>query len=298
MVPGVFGKRHKPELNQIERVINKTHSVIWGCPICYPGQGLSVKCGTSVPFNRSIECLQCVEGVTYSDKESTGVCLACRVCGENQVKTGVCSLEKDDTDCKCIEDFYREITGDCHECGWCCVNDSRDEYMPDCTGMPKNKRCRIQKHSDECVPQKTTVLTLPMKIFAHGPKLSQAQIASIGVGVFLTIIAVLALCVLWRREDLRQRVQNFFWRNCCCPKTMNFQDEGPSSQDDVEKANCKVEVARSVQNPPPSTHLLKGADEAVVLQFEVNANTTGINSGTTCSSRPEIEGMRENVPLC
>ena len=293
MVPGVFGKRHKPRPNEIERVINETHSIIWGCPTCHPGQGLSVKCGTSVPFNRIIECLLCEKGVTYSDTEGTGVCLPCRVCSENQLKTGVCSLEVDSIDCAgCIEGYYKEITGDCHECSWCCVNDSRDEYMPDCTGMPiKNKHCRIQKHSDECVPPKTTVSTLPMK-------LSQAQITGIGVGVTLTIIAVLALCVLWRREDLRQRVQNFFWRNCCCPKTMNFQDEGPSSQDDVEKANCKVEVARSVQNPPPSKHLLKGTDEAVVLQFEVNANTTGIDSGTTCRSKPEIEGMRENVPLC
>ena len=298
MVQGVFGKRHKPGLDEIERVINETHSVIWGCPICYSGQGLSVKCGTSVPFNRSIECLLCEEGVTYSDTEGTGVCLPCRVCSENQLKTGVCSLEEDNTDCTgCIEGYYKEITGDCHECSWCCINDSRDEYMPDCAGMPKNKRCRKQKHSDECVPQKTTVSTLAMKIV--GTKLSPAEIAGIAIGVVLMIIIIAiiiaVLCVLWR-EDLRREVQNFL-RRICCYQTIATSDENSNDQEpDCEMGTCEVKVISTYgQNPHSSRQLLSGgACDAMAQQLEVSEDAPIIGNDTKL--KPGHEGELGILP--
>ena len=295
MIQGVFGKRHKPGFDEIERVINDTHSVIWGCPICYSGQGLSVKCGTSVPFNRSIECLLCEEGVTYSDTEGTGVCLPCRVCSENQLKTGVCSLEVDSIDCAgCIEGYYKEITGDCHECSWCCVNDSRDEYMPDCVGLLKNKRCRKQKHSDECVPQETTVSTLAIV----GTKLTPAEIAGIAIGVLVIIIAIIiaVLCVLWRK-DLRREVQNFLRRICCYQTIATSSDEDSNDQEpDCEMGTCEVKVISTYgQNPHSSRQLLSGdACDAIAQQLEVSEDAPIIGNDTKL--KPGHEGELGILP--
>ncbi|CAH3023840.1 unnamed protein product [Porites evermanni] len=54
-------KRQKPKHDEIERVINKTQSVIWKCSVseCHPGSGLSFPCGVSIPFSESIECVYC-----------------------------------------------------------------------------------------------------------------------------------------------------------------------------------------------------------------------------------------------
>lgn len=55
-------ERHKPRHDEIEMVINKTHSKIWKCPECPFGHEPNVKCGASVNSSVHIHCVECVEG--------------------------------------------------------------------------------------------------------------------------------------------------------------------------------------------------------------------------------------------
>lgn len=60
-------ERHKPRHDEIEIVINDTHSKIWKCPECPFGHEPNVKRGASVNSSVLIQCVECVEGHTFSD---------------------------------------------------------------------------------------------------------------------------------------------------------------------------------------------------------------------------------------
>ena len=111
---GANGERHKPSPTQIELVKSEWDSVLWDCPDCPTSTGLSVKCGTSVPYNTSIHCVVCELGKTYSNTHGYETCKDCHVCKENQVNvSGKCTLEEDTTKCRCKHGYYEGEDGDC-----------------------------------------------------------------------------------------------------------------------------------------------------------------------------------------
>ena len=113
---GANGERHKPSPTQIELVKSEWNSVLWDCSHsdCPTSNGLSVKCGTSVPYNTSIHCVVCELGKTYSNTHGYETCKDCLVCKENQVNvSGKCTLEEDTTKCQCKHGYYEGEDGEC-----------------------------------------------------------------------------------------------------------------------------------------------------------------------------------------
>ena len=141
-----MSRRRKPGEDEIERVVNETHSVFWQCVDgCPPGNGFSVKCGTSVSINISIECEECKLNVTYSDTYDNSPCKPCRRCKEHEKKKGVCSVNKDTTKClgSCEKGFYWE-NNNCRQCSECCKNNISLNHQKQCedSGLPESQQCR------------------------------------------------------------------------------------------------------------------------------------------------------------
>ena len=137
-----MSRRRKPGEDEIERVVNETHSVFWQCVDgCPPGSGFSVKCGTSVSINISIECQECKLNVTYSDTYDNSPCKPCRHCKEHEKKEGVCSVNRDTTKClgSCEKGYYW-TNNSCQPCRHC----KEHENM---TGF-----CSADKDTIKCLP--------------------------------------------------------------------------------------------------------------------------------------------------
>ena len=112
-------KRQKPRPDEIEVVMNLTHSVIWKCLECRPGSGMSIPCGTSVAFGISINCVNCVKGVNYSDTSDYSQCKSCRNCSPHEKLSGNCATTEDASSCLeiCSKGFYwNNVTNACDQC--------------------------------------------------------------------------------------------------------------------------------------------------------------------------------------
>ena len=153
----VATKRRNPRPDEIERVINETHSIMWNCKgiECHPAFGLNVHCGTSIPISMKIKCVHCVEGVNFSETNDYSTCKRCMMCGKHEKKTGNCTLEEDTTFCLrvCHKGFYMDlISGECHPCSDCCgQSDKYHEKQCEDSGFPSSKQCR--EHNLNC-PEK------------------------------------------------------------------------------------------------------------------------------------------------
>ncbi|CAH3041838.1 unnamed protein product, partial [Porites lobata] len=144
-------KRQKPKHDEIERVIDKTHSVIWKCSVseCHPGSGLSFPCGVSIPFSESIECVYCVKGANYSETNDYSQCKSCRKCSPHEKSSGHCTTTEDTTRCLkiCNKGFYwNNITDSCDPCSDCCRQPlTHHEQQCEDSGLPMSHQCR-QSH--------------------------------------------------------------------------------------------------------------------------------------------------------
>ncbi|XP_015775491.1 PREDICTED: uncharacterized protein LOC107353663 isoform X4 [Acropora digitifera] len=153
-----ISRRRKPKEDEIERVVNETHSVFWQCVDgCPRGSGFSVKCGTSVSINISIECQECKLNVTYSNTYDNSPCKPCRRCKEHEKKEGVCTVNKDTTTClgSCEKGFYWE-NNNCHQCTKCCRNNISLNHQKQCedSDLPESHQCRrIETVCQEDLPK-------------------------------------------------------------------------------------------------------------------------------------------------
>ena len=246
----VHGKRQKPRHDEIERVINKTHSVIWKCTNteCPPGSGLSVQCGSSIPFSTPIKCVHCVEGVNTSSTQDYSTCRSCRNCGKHELWTGQCTPEEDTIEClgTCDKGFYKsKISEACHPCSYCCGEDAKyhEEQCED-SGLPSSKQCR--QTSLKCYSPTEADHN-------HQPEnqggLKAFVIAAIVAGSVIFAI-IIALAVVIRRYYTWQEVKSCLIR-CCCPccnpmfskkgqRTVHFDHaNGLEYQDqDLESTSC------------------------------------------------------------
>lgn len=216
----VNGKRQKPRHDEIERVINDTHSVIWKCSNteCHPGSGLIVQCGSSISINTPIKCVPCVKGVNYSNTQDYSTCKRCRNCAKLENKTGKCTREEDTTEClgTCYKGFYmNKITGECHPCSECCNNvTAKKHHEEQCadSGLPPNQQCR---QSNIKCPHPSKPMTSPLP---NNPDVEQGsqgslKIALIIIGTFF--ILLILFLVLWRCHGWEQ-IKSLLVKCRCC----------------------------------------------------------------------------------
>jgi len=241
----VHGKRQKPRYDEIERVINETYSVPWKCSDCPSGSGLSVQCGSSVPYSTKIECVPCVKGVNTSSTHDYSTCRSCRHCGKYELRTGECTPERDTTEClgKCQKGFYySKITEECHACSYCCGEDVKyHEKQCEDSGLTRSKQCR--QISLKCyTPTETD----------HQPQnqggLGALKVATIAVSSVMFVIIIVLTVVIWKYyswQDFKS-----FLKRCCCfcsnlifsnndEHTFHFDASGQCLQDqDLESSSC------------------------------------------------------------
>lgn len=240
----VHGKRQYPRPDEIERVINDTHSVIWKCSIteCHPGSGLNVQCGTSISINIPIKCVPCVKGVNYSNTQDYSTCKSCRNCAKHENKRGECTPEEDTTEClgTCHKGFYMDkITEDCHQCSDCCNNvtaKKQHEIQCEDSGLPPKQQCR--QSNIKCPhPSKPMASPLPNNLDNEQESEGTLKIALIIPGAFfiflLTVFLVLLKFYGWKKMK-RSLIK---W--CCCRRVL--QTERNTVDDDDYAIDLRVE---------------------------------------------------------
>ena len=108
--------------------------------------GLSVPCGSSVPFSAPIECIYCVDRTNYSTTHDYSQCKSCMNCHANERTSGYCTPSKDTTKClkTCLEGFYWDnVTDSCHPCSDCCgENLKHHEEQCEKSGLPISHQCQ------------------------------------------------------------------------------------------------------------------------------------------------------------
>lgn len=217
----VHGKRQQPNHDEIERIINDTHSIIWKCPECNPGSGFIVQCGTSISIDIPIKCVPCVKGVNYSNTQDHSTCKSCRNCAKHENKRGECTSDEDTTEClgTCHKGFYMDkITGECHPCSDCCNNvTTKRHHEEQCedSGLPRNQQCRQSNY--KCPHPTMTSPRLPNNQDDEQGRQGTSKIALIITGIFfvLSIVFIVFFLFLWRCYGWEQ-VKSFITKCCCC----------------------------------------------------------------------------------
>jgi hypothetical protein len=136
--------------------------ILWECPKCEIGKGLSVECGGTYDIGTKIECPPCEKGITFSDKRDRGQCKECRKCQENENKIGECMPSKDTIECHCKTGYYKDkLSRKCMPCSWCCY-DTSDIYMSECNipQVPRKRQCSFQ-YDKQCSPTSTPTTSTP-----------------------------------------------------------------------------------------------------------------------------------------
>lgn len=266
VITAVICKRQNPRSDQIERVLNKTHSILWDCrhTECNPGNGLNVQCGTSVPFNKSIECVQCKPSITYSDTHDYSTCKICRKCKKHEEKIGYCSVEEDTTKClgTCENDYYWE-NNTCHPCSDCCGEKNISEYHEkqcENSALPISRQCRktVCEHPANPGHQNRS---------QEGGAKSGFSLEAVYICTPLAVI-VIAICsvLAWMRrkfgwKETKAKVKIFFRCIPCSSLSVSFSEE----ISDVEEATDKIESLNSVpcsdKRPPCFQRLLSAPPE-------------------------------------
>lgn len=203
-------ERYKPRHDEIERVLNDTHSIIWKCSLteCQPGLGYSVLCGTSVPISVSIECVPCVQGFNFSNRHDYSPCKTCMKCGDHELTSGHCTTEEDTTKClgTCDKGFYwNDLTDSCHLCSVCCEGNITDhEKQCESSGLPLTHQCRqtgrICTHPSNS--SQNSSLEDHKKELVHEDHPKQQTLPSYLIVVIVILIVIvlviLILVVMWR----------------------------------------------------------------------------------------------------
>ena len=175
--------RRKPRPDEFAFVINATYSVIWPCPKCPLGSGLSILCGTSVARGTSINCDNCVKGVNYSDTYDYSQCKSCRKCFPHEKSSGNCNTTEDASSCLeiCSKGFYwNNETSACDQCSDCCGQPvTNHEKQCEASGLPETRQCRE---------------TLLECLNTHEPNLDNGLSSS---HVLIIVVSVAVACLLF-----------------------------------------------------------------------------------------------------
>ena len=222
-------ERHKPRHDEIEMVINKTHSKIWKCPECPFGHEPNVKCGASVNSSVHIQCVECVEGHTFSDSHGYEPCKNCHKCVENEERSGSCSKEEDTTKClgTCRIGLYWE-SASCQPCSNCCGENYQHERQCENAGVPTKQQCR---QTVECQHAPTNASHLDDKPRqedqndSQRKSLSTLEVVALGIVsavLIVTVFLIVALLVMWKLHGWQQTkciLKRYFCS--CCPSAIS-----------------------------------------------------------------------------
>ena len=191
---GNIQKHRKPGPDEIERVINATHSIFWKCTMlqCPIGHGATVPCASSVSISTPIKCIPCIGGVNFSHSHDHTTCKSCQNCDKHEKKSGECTPESDTTKClgTCHKGFYMDkISGGCHPCSDCCGQDKKHhEKQCENSNLPRSMQCR--ENNFDCPKQDTKNTTGKSK---HKGGLKSSTIVGIVLGpvCFLLVVGVI-----------------------------------------------------------------------------------------------------------
>ncbi|XP_068724833.1 uncharacterized protein [Montipora capricornis] len=316
--------RKNPRSDQIERVLNETHSILWNCrhAECNPGNGLNVQCGTSVPFSKSIGCVPCTPNITYSDTHDYSTCKICRKCKEHQKKTGYCSVEEDTTKCleTCEKGHYWE-NNTCHTCSDCCGKNISLYHEKQCenSALPRSRQCRKTICENPSNPGHQD--TLQKERGRNG--FSQLTLYT---GICTPLAIVIAICSVlgcmtrkfgWK--ETKVKVKNLFRSICCLSLSEYFSSNSATcdqfqgrtantftwnkSEVDVEEATDNIGSLNSVScsgkrpgfqrllSAPPEVHSEDKASGALKLKRSVS------HPGCLARNKVEKEQQREIDPV-
>ena len=215
----VANKRRNPRPDEIERVINETHSIMWNCKgiECHPAFGLNVHCGTSITISMKIKCVPCEKGVNFSETNDYSTCKRCMMCGKHEKKTGNCTLEEDTTVCLgvCHKGFYMDlISGECHPCSDCCgQSDKYHEKQCEDSGFPSSKQCR--EHNLNCPekPPKSTAESNNNDKDQGGLEAWEIVVIVLGTILSLAIVIVVILSRVYGWHVIKDTLMSWF---CYC----------------------------------------------------------------------------------
>ena len=270
-------KRYKPRHDEIERILNDTHSITWKCLAeCPVGSGYSVLCGTSVPFSVSLECVPCVEGFNFSNTHDYSPCKTCMNCDNHELKSGHCTTEKDTTTClrTCEKGFYwDDLTDSCQQCSVCCEGQNITDHEKQCesSGLPPTHQCRqtsiICKHLSNS-SQNTTDNKKPAVHQGHPQRqtLSSFLIGVIVVSIVLAVVilVVLVLVVMWRCFGC-QRAKTILlaaacFCYCCCHSANMTGGNIMYFNHNENDAECSVRIANENEEASDKIGSLKSGD--------------------------------------
>ena len=133
------------------------------CPECPYGQGLTPQCGSKVPNDTKIECIQCQANVSYSNSHGIESCKACHDCGLKNVIQH-CSPEKNRIcGTKCPKGYFLDDNHICQECYFCCGNVSEAQRRQGCKdiGMSRDWQCEKTRQNQRCKEDLKKVTTSP-----------------------------------------------------------------------------------------------------------------------------------------
>ena len=163
---------------------------------CPEGHGWSVVCDTTVTNETSIECLECVEGKSFSPTYDHSQCQDCQSisCLMHEKVAGKCTTEKDSTVCMgvCKKGFF--MNSNKTRCLPCSTCQSGNTVIKKCLldGMPRDMQCRPQGSlaKENCTVDEFGVIGHP---------------ASFGVLVAVVAVSLLVIvictCIYCRRSQ-------------------------------------------------------------------------------------------------
>ena len=133
------------------------------CPECPYGQGLTPQCGSKVPNDTKIECIQCQANVSYSNSHGIESCKACHDCGLKNVIQHCSPEKKRICGTNCPKGYFLDDNHICQECYFCCGNVSEAQRRQGCKdiGMSWDWQCEKTRQNQRCKEDLQKVTTLP-----------------------------------------------------------------------------------------------------------------------------------------
>ena len=124
------------------------------CPICPPGKGVSVQCGTRVKNGTFIGCQNCENG-THSDHYDRSHCKPCNQCGHRITERPCTATQNSICSTKCSDGYYMDSTVD----GCLPTHEIPTKTSDESTVSPINKSTTLKSLLSKSVTLTPTVST-------------------------------------------------------------------------------------------------------------------------------------------
>ena len=151
---------------------------------------MNIPCGTSVSYWTKL-CVNCVQGMNYSDTYEYSQCKSCRNCSSHEKVSGNCTTTEDASSCLeiCSKGFYwNNVTNTCDQCSDCCGQPlTNHEKQCEDSGLPVTRQCR-ETLLRECT------YTSDSPTYTYGPKLDNGRSSNDRV---IILTAVTSACTLF-----------------------------------------------------------------------------------------------------